>query len=198
MYSYIKGKVDSINENYIVLENNDIGYEIYMSNISISNINKNVEQKVYIYQHIREDNNTLYGFSSENEKNAFMKLITVSGVGPKAGMQILSTLSYEELFQALINKDVKAFLSVKGVGKKTAERIIIDLSDKLTPSTIEDVSNINTLNSNSSVLNEAIDALMSLGFSYPDAQQAVKKALNISDDLNKVIKLALQSIGDRK
>lgn len=195
MIGYIKGNLLFVQENTVILENNGIGYEINCSSSALNELLKNGKGAVYTYTAVREDGIFLYGFISPEEKNMFLKLISVSGVGPKMGITVLSSMSIEDLAVKIAMNDVKGLSSVKGLGKKTAERIILELREKVdaiaseTPKT-ETVSV--TLNKDDE---DAVFALMSLGFNKQESILAVKKAREDgADSIEKIISIALKNV----
>ena len=131
MIGYIKGKVLSAVDNVVLLENNVRGYEITCSNAVFSKLLVDKQGEVYTYLAVREDGVSLYGFISLEEKNMFLKLITVSGVGPKMGITVLSSIDISSLATMIATSDVKGLSKIKGLGKKTAERIILELREKV-------------------------------------------------------------------
>ncbi len=195
MIGYIKGNLLYVDENTVILENNGVGYEINCSSSALNELLKNGNGAVYTYTAVREDGIFLYGFISPEEKNMFLKLISVSGVGPKMGITVLSSMSIEDLAVKIAMNDVKGLSSVKGLGKKTAERIILELREKVdaisseTPKT-EMVSV--ALNKDDE---DAVFALMSLGFNKQESLLAVKKAREDgADSIEKIISMALKNV----
>jgi Holliday junction DNA helicase RuvA len=195
MIGYIKGNLLFVQENTVILENNGVGYEINCSSSALNELLKNGKGVVYTYTAVREDGIFLYGFISPEEKNMFLKLISVSGVGPKMGITVLSSMSIEDLAVKIAMNDVKGLSSVKGLGKKTAERIILELREKVdaiaseTPKT-ETISV--TLNKDDE---DAVFALMSLGFNKQESLLAVKKAREAgADSIEKIISIALKNV----
>ena len=195
MIGYIKGNLLYVEENTVILENNGVGYEINCSSSALNNLLQNGKGAVYTYTAVREDGIFLYGFISPEEKNMFLKLISVSGVGPKMGITVLSSMSIEDLAVKIAMSDVKGLSSVKGLGKKTAERIILELREKVdaiekeTPK-METVSV--SLNKDDE---DAVFALMSLGFNKQESVLAVKKAREEgADSIEKIISIALKNV----
>lgn len=199
MFDYIKGYVEHVDEDYIVLESNEIGYHIITSLTTISELMHHTE-KVCIYTEmvVREDSITLCGFSTRNELKMFKLLTSVSGVGTKVGIAILSSIPYTSLYTILISGDVNALTKANGVGKKTAQRIILELKDK-----VKKVMHISV--DHGDVIQEALDidhtnfedakaALMSLGYSHGEINEAVSgiETLNLSTE--DIIKLALKNL----
>ena len=173
MYEYIKGNVAELTPTYVVLDNHGVGY---MINISLNSFNALQHQedvvKVYVYEAIREDAHLLYGFTERRERELFLLLISVSGVGANTARMILSSLTPSDLEQTIASENVGILKSVKGIGAKTAERIIVDLKDKikLSTDTLLDKSQVT-----SEVFDEAMSALVMLGFTKQMSQKALKK-----------------------
>lgn len=173
MYDYIKGNVAELTPTYVVLDNHGVGY---MINISLNSFNALQHQedvvKVYVYEAIREDAHLLYGFTERRERELFLSLISVSGVGANTARMILSSLTPSDLEQTIASENVGILKSVKGIGAKTAERIIVDLKDKikLSTDTLLDKSQVT-----SEVFDEAMSALVMLGFTKQMSQKALKK-----------------------
>ena len=197
MYAFISGIIDYIDPNgIVVIDNNGIGYNVNVSLNTLSDLpSKGEKTKLYTYTHIKEDAFSLYGFTSLSEKNMFIKLIDISGVGPKMALGILSGITGAALAVAVANNDVKSLSSIKGVGKKTAVRIILELKEKV-DITASDFAGSNTsINiSSSKEINDAIEALVALGITKNDAIKAVQKASETAKDTNAIITLALRSM----
>ena len=177
MIGYIKGKVLSSENGVVLLENSGIGYEITCSASVYQKLLSAKEGAVYTYLAVREDDVSLYGFESLEEKKMFLKLISVSGVGPKMGITVLSNMKLSDLATKIATSDVKGLSAVKGLGKKTAERIILELREKITADISEEDK---TTDDTSFVVDkdgeDAIIALMSLGFTKAECASAVKEA----------------------
>lgn len=173
MYDYIKGNVAELTPTYVVLDNHGVGY---MINISLNSFNALQHQedvvKVYVYEAIREDAHLLYGFTERRERELFLLLISVSGVGANTARMILSSLTPSDLEQTIASENVGILKSVKGIGAKTAERIIVDLKDKIKLSTDTLLDKIQVT---SEVFDEAMLALVMLGFTKQMSQKALKK-----------------------
>lgn len=174
MIGYIKGKVLYADSGVVLLENNGVGYEITCSASVYDKLVKDGNGEVYTYTAVREDDISLYGFLSIDEKKMFLKLITVSGVGPKMGIGILSSLDLKSLALYIATSDVKSLSKVKGVGKKTAERIILELREKITA---DDSDEPMSLKEEIKVDEDAVIALMSLGFNRQECVEAIKGAM---------------------
>ncbi len=196
MIGYIKGKLLSVIDNTVILENNGVGYEITCSSSALSEIIKGDGGAVYTYMAVREDGIFLYGFISLEEKNMFLKLISVSGVGPKMGITVLSSMNIADLAVKIATSDVKGLSSVKGLGKKTAERIILELREKVAE--IDKETGEVLLETPVNLTKEdddAVFALLSLGFTKAECVTAVKKAKEQgADSLEKIISTALKLI----
>ena len=194
MIDYIKGIVAELNPAYVVIDNNGIGY---MLNISLSTYDVIAkagqgEAMVYAYEVIREDAHTLYGFATKREREAFLQLISVSGVGPNIARMILSSMSVDEFSQAVAGNHVATFKAVKGVGAKTAQRIIVDLKDKIKPTDFTLLNQTST--ATSEVFDEALAALVMLGFTQQTSQKALKSLFSSQPTLTveQAIKMALK------
>lgn len=197
MIGYIKGNVLSSHDGTVLLENNGIGYEITCSSSVYARLVNDKKGEVWTYMAVREDGVSLYGFSSLEEKNMFLKLISVSGVGPKMGITVLSGLSLADLVTKIATQDVKGLSKVKGLGKKTAERIILELREKIgcVDTDTGEVLLFSDKPVEESVNQDAVLALMSLGFSKQESVCAVKKAMETGEtQIEKIIGLALKSI----
>lgn len=195
MYEYIKGKVVELNPAYVVIDNSGIGFMINISLSTydvISRIKKDEEVLLYIYEAIREDAHLLYGFANKRERDLFLMLIGVSGVGPNTARMILSSVTVEQAESAIASGDVSVLKSVKGVGAKTAERIIVDLKDKIKLGDIALIGKAGV--ATSAIFDEALAALVMLGFSQPTSSKVLKKLLQQQPDITveQAIKLSLK------
>ena len=202
MYSYIKGELSEIvAENHIVVENGGIGYNIYIPGQVLSLLpGVGEEVKIYTYLCVREDAFILYGFLTRDDLNVFKLLIGVSGIGPKGALAILSVMSTDDLRFAVLSDDVKAIAKAPGVGNKTAQRLIIELKDKLSledafeqklSHTQEAVSG----NGLKGIRKEAVEALVSLGYSSTEALKVLRD-IEITEDssVEDILKLALKQM----
>ena len=192
MYDYIKGIIEEINPAELILECGGIGYKLQISLNSYQKFREQKETKAYIYQHLREDEETLYGFFDKNERWIFTHLISVSGIGPNTARMMLSSLTPEELCTAIDTGDVNRIKSVKGIGLKTAQKVIIELKDKIARGSGANIDLSNSINNKTS--SEATSALVSLGFSKNPVEKIVSKILaeNPNYSLEEVIKKALK------
>ena len=181
MISYIKGELTEIMEDAIVVENNGIGFNIRVPATVISEFSVTGEQvKVYTYLQIREDAHSLYGFLTRDDLEIFKMLINVNGIGPKGALAILSTISPDDLRFAVLANDAKAISAAPGIGKKTAEKLIIELKDKLSVEDIleknsETVEYAGVADTANEVQAEAVQALTALGYGSKESMKAVKK-----------------------
>lgn len=193
MIAFLKGFIEEKKEGAVILDVQGVGYRVEVSTLTLDQLEKaGSEIKLLIHHHITDSDQRLFGFFSSDEKALFEKLITVKGVGPKLGLTILSGLPASQLINAITNGDAAALSRVPGIGKKTAERIIVELRDKLAEYATS-AGVISGGGKESGVAGEAISALESLGFKKREAEQAVLKVLKedkISDS-SSVIKKAL-------
>ena len=194
MYAYIKGTLAYTGSDYAVLDVGGIGYKIMTPARMLANLEKGKENTLYTYLVVREDELSLYGFLSEQEKNMFERLISVSGIGPKVGMAILSGLTLSEIAGAIIAGDEKAFSAVPGIGKKTAQRLLLELRDKIDTREILPRGMEATLPSGDTPANEAVLALMSLGYAKAEAAAAVGAVTGLADTVEDLTLLALKRL----
>lgn len=178
MYEYIKGIFKSIGKEYIVIECGNIGYKIFTSGSTISNMpSTENEVKIFTHQIVREDFIGLYGFLTKEEIEMFNLLIAINGVGPKAALSLMSIASVSNLKYAIITEDEKLIVKAPGIGKKTAQRIILELKDKVGKGEGIQVTSLEELvDGHNEKLAEAVGALMALGYSDKEAEKAVEKA----------------------
>ena len=201
MISFIKGKLVHIYENVIIVENNDIGYEIFVPVSVIGNMPLvGSEVMIYTYMHVREDALQLFGFLDRDTLEIFKLLITVSGIGPKGAIGVLGTLSADDIRYAVMAEDAKTIAKAPGIGIKTAGKVVIELKDKLKmrdvaeniPSEIDGQQSIFDDGSSKQAVSDAIEALVALGYSATEAAKAVRKA-DAGDDVT-VEELLKQSL----
>lgn len=192
MYYYIKGKLALRGENYIVIDAHGVGYMIYTSLNTIQNVGvQGSEVTVYTYLNVREDAHELYGFATLEEKTLFMQLLSVSGVGAKVALSVLSVLTPAAFAQAVIFDDIKSITKAPGVGPKVAKRIVLELKDKIKKADIEVGDKAEIINeAGSDSRSEAVSALLVLGYSITDAQSAVA-GIDASLTVEEIIKQAL-------
>ena len=196
MIDYIKGNIAELNPAYAVIDNQGIGYMLNISLLtydSLATIGQGNEAKLYVHEAIREDAHLLYGFSTKKEREAFLLLISVSGVGPNIARMIMSSMNVEDFSRAIAGNNVALFKSVKGVGAKTAQRIIVDLKDKikLADDTLLDKTDL----ASGETFDEALAALVMLGFTQQASQKALKSlfssnpALTVEQAIKQALKL---------
>ncbi len=198
MYSYFKGTLSYIGEDFIVVECNGIGYEMYIPGSVISQLpGIGFDIKIYTYLHVREDVMILYGFLSEDDKQIFKMLIGVNGIGPKGALSILSVLTPDDLRFAILSDDAKAICKAPGIGNKMAQKLILELKDKLS---LEDAFELkigkHTETSDEHIAKtEAVSALVSLGYSSTEAYKTVS-TIPDTDKLSteEILKAALKKI----
>ena len=183
MIAYVRGKVLATTEETMIVDVNCLGYEVYCSSGAFAKANVGEYVELHTYLQVKEDGITLFGFESVKEKELFLKLISVSGVGPKLGISVLSGMSGEDFATAIATADAKRLAGVKGLGKKTAEKIILELHGKISAGEIMQASGdaptsrAKTVAEKLSPMEEdALIALQGLGFTRTESMQAVKKA----------------------
>lgn len=192
MFSYIRGRLTEANENQVTIETGGIGYSITVSGNTASKLPlPGTDTMLFLYLQVREDEVGLYGFISREEKEMFLKLIQISGIGPKAAVGILSGMTPDKLAIAIVTGDVKGISGIKGVGKKTAERMVLELKEKLAA---EDVELFGTSDEPSGLMQDAINALRTLGLTQAEAVKAVEPAMKDASTLEDVIRCALRRI----
>lgn len=181
MYDYIKGELVEITPTEAIVECCGIGYSIMISLQTYDTLKNSTEAKIYIYHHIREDEEQFYGFATKNERELFKLLISVSGVGVGSARMMLSSLSDEEIRNAIVGEDVRKIKSVKGIGLKTAQRLILDLKDKIVKGAGVDTQNPTISASNKNV-DEATTALLNLGFTKANISKIIPEILKSEPD----------------
>ncbi len=198
MIAYIKGDIAFKTPTYIIVEANGIGYHINISLHTYAQIEKLERVKLLTHFYVKEDQQTLYGFFDNVEKQLFINLISVSGVGPSTARLMLSSMSPSDLRSAIISENIAAFKTVKGIGPKTAKRLILDLKDKLIKDSGEESILSPTASPESNTLRqEALSALVALGYVKIQAQKALNAILKAQPNINsveKLIKLALNEL----
>ncbi|HJD27152.1 MAG TPA: Holliday junction branch migration protein RuvA [Candidatus Blautia intestinipullorum] len=202
MISFIRGKIVDSSETSLILENGGIGYEIFMTGASMEKaLRERDEVKIHTYFHIREDAMQLYGFLTKDDLQIFRLLLGVNGIGPKAALGILAALSADELRFAVLSDDVKTISRAPGIGKKTAQKLILELKDKLK---LEDAFEAKLAHGEADTdaevssfdgSKEAVEALVALGYSSTEALRAVRKVTDVSpDDVEGILKAALKNL----
>lgn len=194
MITFLEGELVVIEPTHIVVNVNGVGYEVKVSLNTYSAFKAEKHAKIHTHFHIKEDAHTLYGFSEASEKKRFQDLISISGVGPSTALMILSSLSPEELQQAIAAENTGQIQSVKGVGAKTAQRIVLELKDKMKKEGLLDKSIEIIPQANNTLRSEALSALTTLGISKQIAEKTINSILSENEDLSleELIKLALK------
>ena len=199
MFAYLVGRIAEMEEDNLILEVGHIGFNIKIPSSVISRLpGIGAEVKIHTYTCVREDAFQLYGFLTRDDLNMFRMLITVNGIGPKGGLAILSVLSADDVRMAVLSQDAKAISKAPGIGAKTAQRVILDLKDKVS---MEDTFvskesiNYSTAIGQSESRNEAVEALTALGYSPTEALRAVKQVENADNlDVESILKAALKNL----
>ena len=194
MYAYLEGKFTLKNPAQVYVDIHGVGYELNISLNTYAHIQNLELGKLYTYLQIKEDGHTLYGFFDKGEKEMFIQLISVSGVGAATARMMLSHLKPDEVRKAIVQNNVKLLESVKGIGKKTAERLVLELRDK-----VNKAANDLTIpaTAGNRLQQDALNALVSLGISRPQAETAIQKIIQVDSDitnLEELIKKALKAI----
>ncbi len=195
MYDYIKGEVVSTDKDMAVIETGGIGYRIYTTSQSLAYIKAGQAAKLFCHFVVREDAHTLYGFYTTEEREMFVRLTGVSGIGPKAALAVLSTMKISELAAAIITSDETALQKVPGIGKKTAQRIIIDLAEKISTHEIVGNADMPGGQGGMGVEAEALSALVALGYNRAEAMRAVSSVKSLGDTTEELILMALKRMG---
>lgn len=195
MLGYIKGRILSLSNEYALIETaSGIGFEVNITGTAFSSLYNKQEGELYTYMQVREDGVSLFGFSSVAEKSMFLKLISVSGVGPKLGITVLSGLNVSDVAAAIASNDIKLLSTVKGMGKKTAERIVLELREKISMVDVPTDANVKTVPVTAAD-EDAVVALMTLGYSRTESQRAIAKAKESgAKSIEDIIRTALQGM----
>lgn len=184
MISYIKGKKIEIDPTRVIVDVNGIGYELKISLRTYSEIKDNSTINLFTHLLVKEDSHTLFGFNDKSERQTFLSLLSISGVGPSTSIMILSSLSSLELQEAIVSSDVMTIKSVKGIGLKTAERIILELKDKITKTLNQDDSSKFLIERDNTIKNEALSALSSLGISKNVVNNHIDRVLENNNNIS--------------
>ena len=194
MYAYINGKLVYKCPTYVVIDAGGVGYHINISLNTYSNIGDAENFKLYIWQHVKEDAHTLYGFADEGERRLFLHLISVSGIGPNTGRMMLSSITPAEIQAAILKGDVPMIQRIKGIGPKSAQRLILELQDKLRK---DGPDTLISMPVNHTAKDEALSALVMLGFVKNVAEKAIDVAVRSANEnltVEQLIKIALKSL----
>ncbi len=196
MISYIEGKIKYINQkNICILTNSGVGYEVQIDKNQIDRLLIDQDINLHIYTHVKEDAFDLYGFLDRSEKIMFEQLTSISGIGPKSALQILSLSGSQVLYENVIKNNVAYLTQISGIGKKIAEKIVLELKDKL-PKIAFEFTNINSENNNINMSEnmDVFEALKSMGYTPREAKEAVEKITDTDLTLEQKIKLALKNV----
>ncbi|NLW41708.1 MAG: Holliday junction branch migration protein RuvA [Tissierellia bacterium] len=191
MYDFIIGKIESKEPDSLVILNNGIGYKILVSKSTLLDLELGETSKIYINMVVREDDISLYGFSSTKEREVYKLLTTVRGIGPRVAIGILSGITIDSLISSIRNSDVNILTTAPGVGKKTAERIILELKDKTEHIPVEGIISIKT---ERGILQEAEEALVSLGYSSYEVLDVLKSVYNEEMNIEQLIREGLKQM----
>jgi len=196
MFAYLKGKLAHKDPTFVILDINGVGYEVKISLNTFSKIKDQENIQLFTHFYVKEDAQVLFGFADTHEKQTFLHLVSISGVGPSTGLMVLSSLTPQEVEQAILSEDVQTIQGVKGIGAKTAQRIILELKDKVgKDNSGGDLLNL-PISRQNTTRNEALAALVTLGINKAAAQKSVDKILKGSSSdisLEDLIKLALKA-----
>jgi Holliday junction DNA helicase RuvA len=194
MYAYIDGRLTFKNPAYVVVEAGGIGYHINISLNTYSALADAERCKLYTWLHVKEDAHTLYGFADEGERRLFLHLISVSGIGPNTGRMILSSITPAEIQTAIVKADLPLIQRIKGLGAKTAQRLVLELQDKLKK---EGVDSLISMPQHNTVKDEALSALVMLGFAKQTAEKTIDQILKVTEgtlSVEQLIKQALKTL----
>lgn len=199
MIAYLKGTVHDKSPEQVIVDVRDVGYLLEISNQTFDELpGQGEEVELLVYHHVTDNDQRLFGFANQNEKDLFELLITVKGVGPKLGLTILSGLPAQEITGAIVREDKSALSKIKGIGKKTAQRMILELKDKMSEMVDATYSVDNgSASLNSNIKEEAVSALQSLGFKKRDAQESIELAAkdeDIDGNVQELVKKALSQL----
>lgn len=199
MIGFVQGKVDAISEDNVVIDTGGIGYNVRISAKTAQELpGIGQEVRLYTYTSVREDGISLFGFLSRDSLDIFKKIITVNGIGPKGGLAVLSVMSADELKFAIISGNAQAITKAPGIGKKTAERVILDLKDKISVEDTQirkEISSYDGLPQTGKAQSEAVEALTALGYSATDALHAVRQIEHAEEmGVEAILKLALKNM----
>jgi len=195
MFAYIKGRLEEIHSKKVVIDVGGIGYEIIVPSSLISKLpEKGNLVKLYTYFNVREDAQELYGFYEREDKSIFEKLVTVSGIGPKVALALLSTLSASQLALAIVTGDIKTLCTAPGVGRKTAQRIVLELKEKIEQEEMIQQSETEISNIARDDSHEVIQALIALGYRPSEAREAFASIEDKNQDISTLIRLSLKAL----
>ena len=194
MFSFITGIVEEKENNIAVINVGGVGFELIVSDTTIFELpNVGEVATIYTYMAVREDAITLFGFATKSEKSAFLKLINVSGIGGKVAIAILSAMPVNDLINAIVTENIRLLSSIKGLGKKTAERLIVELKNSFDDLQLS-LLKPNNITVSSNAMEEAIDTLVAMGLTRFNATQSIKEVAQVNDTAEELIKKALKNI----
>ncbi|WP_185850618.1 Holliday junction branch migration protein RuvA [Blattabacterium cuenoti] len=179
MITHLRGKLVEKNQSYLIIDCHGVGYYIYISSYTYSSLRKEVGENIYIYTYLfmKENQNVLYGFFDKKERNIFSYLISVNSIGPSSAIRLLSTLTPKKIEESIYKEDIKVFDKVKGIGKKTAQRIILELKDKIIPDE-KKRNHVKIIEDVGLIRKDALSALIVLGFSVKESEKVLDNILN--------------------
>lgn len=195
MIAYIDGKLTYKDPTYVIIDIGGLGYHIKISLQTYAMLREGERCRLNTYLHVKEDAHTLYGFAENAEKRLFMELISVSGIGPNTALMMLSSLSYTEIQHAIVSEDIRTIQSIKGIGNKTAQRVILELKDKIKKGIFAGETPNITIATNNSIRNEALSALITLGIPKNVAEKSIDTIMKTEGQqlsLEQLIKKALK------
>jgi len=191
MISYLKGKIRNKGNGFVILEVNNIGYQVFLAPLLYADLNLNQEMEFYTYQQVREDALNLYGFKNMEDLELFELLLSISGIGPKSALGVMSIATVADIKESIFRGDPALLTKVSGIGRKTAERVVLELKEKIGKLVIDDgKSYANNLGSS-----DEIDALMALGYSLSQAREALNGVGATTKDSGERIRQALKMLG---
>ena len=194
MISYIKGTITHKGETFVVLECQGIGYKISVSDTTLSRLAQQQETMLYTFLYVKEDSISLFGFLTEQEQSLFDQLLSVSGIGPKGALGFLSQMTPQEMILAIVSEDIRALTKAPGVGKKTAQRLVLELKDKVKAEDALKETHFEQKQENSGAKWEAIEGLTALGYSKSEAVKAVHESYQEGLSVEEILKLALKKM----
>lgn len=187
MIGKLRGEIEEITDEYVIINVGGIGYRVHMTDVNVGKIAKQQEAELFIHTHVREDQITLYGFQSQGELGIFELLLSISGIGPKAALGILTVASPSTIKNAIVESDPSVLTRVSGVGKKTAERVILELKNKIDELPISEKKEARADQ-------EVVEALMTMGYSALEAREAYRSVPKDLHDVSEKIKHALKAM----
>lgn len=190
MISYIKGIITYKTNSFVVVECNGIGYKIFVSSATLSHLNETETVMIYTFMNVKEDDISLFGFLTQQEQTIFHQLLSVSGIGPKGALAFLSEMTPEDIIIAILSEDIKTLSKTPGIGKKTAQRLILELKDKVK---LQEVIQ-QTPQKDTNEKWEAVEALTSLGYSRSEAMQAVNACYKEGLSVEEILKLSFKKL----